>query len=135
MINIDMFTKKNEQINVIEIKYKYESRDGYFGVNTGQMKMFEFFMRLNFNVHHFVLYNFTRDMNLSIFGFLRLNSEPPNEKEWYFKKLNVEEVYNESIAPEMTSVSGKFRQSYFKIPKREIERNRMTFVSTYMQGE
>lgn len=42
MINIDMFTKKNEQINVIEIKYKYESRDGYFGVNTGQMKMFEF---------------------------------------------------------------------------------------------
>jgi len=131
MINIDMFTKKNEQINVIEIKYKYESKDGYFGVNTGQMKMFEFFMRLNFNVHHFVLYNFTRDMTLSIFGFLRLNSEPPNIKEWYFKKLNVEEVYNEGIAPEMTSVSGNFRQTYFKIPKREMKKNRMAFVNTY----
>lgn len=134
MINIDMFTKKNEQINVIEIKYKYESRDGHFGVNTGQMKMFEFFMRINFNVHHFVLYNFTRDMHLSIFGFLKLNLEFPNEKEWYFKKLNLEEVYNESIAPEMTSVSGRFRQAYYKIPKKEMVRNRITFINTYMQG-
>jgi len=37
MINIDFLTKKNNQFIIIEVKYKYESRDGYFGINKGQM--------------------------------------------------------------------------------------------------
>lgn len=117
MINIDFFTKSNGELNVIEVKYKYESYDGYFGINTGQMEMFRFFMSLDFNVYHFILYNHTKDKDISIFGFLEL----PDEKNWYQARINDTKAHGIGLAPEMTSVSGGFSQTYYKIP---LKKNR-----------
>lgn len=119
MVNIDCFTKsKNGFLNVIEIKYKYESRDNCFGINVGQMNMFKYFYELGFKINHFILYNHKKDMNISIFGFLKLT----DKKYWLFgtlEKLNENEI---GIAPERTSVSGGFKQPYYKLKKENIKR-------------
>lgn len=117
MINVDFFTKKNNQFNIIEVKYKYESKDGYFGINTGQMEMFKFFMGIGFNIYHFILYNYTKDMNISIFGFLDLKGV----KNWYHARINDSTIHGIGVAPKMTSVSGGFKQSYYKLSVEEIE--------------
>lgn len=124
MINVDFFTKKNNQYNVIEVKYKYESKDGYFGINTGQMHMFNSFIELGFSVYHFILYNYTKNKNLSIFGFLDL---PSQNKNWHYIKINDEITSGVGIAPEMTSVSGRFKQSYYKILARAMKDKRISF--------
>lgn len=117
MINIDYFTKdKKGNINVIEVKFKYESRDNCFGINTGQMKMFDYFKGLGFKINHFILYNHTRNMNTSIFGFLDL----PEEKYWLFTGINTDNNIM-AVAPERTSISGSFQQSYYKINKSDIK--------------
>jgi hypothetical protein len=111
MVNVDYFTKnKKGLINVIEIKFKYESKDGCFGINTGQMNMFDYFKKLGFKINHFILYNHTKDMNLSILNFLNL----PDQKKWLYTSLDTDNK-NVGIAPERTSISGGFKQSYYKI--------------------
>ncbi len=124
MINIDFFTKANGKLNLVEVKYKYESRDGCFGINTGQMEMFKYFMSLGFNIYHFILYNHTKDMNISIFGYLDL----PGEKSWFNARINDAKSHGTGVAPEMTSVSGSFSQPYIKIPIKEIEDKKIPLI-------
>lgn len=121
MINIDFFTKKNNQINIIEVKYKYESKDGYFGINKGQMEMFSFFISIGFKIYHFILYNHTKDMDISIFGYLNL----PDDKNWYHARIKYTTIQGIGIAPEMTSVSGGFKQAYYKLPFNKIREQKI----------
>ena len=117
MINIDFLTKSGDKLNIVEVKFKYESHDGYIGINTGQMEMFRFFMSLDFNIYHYILYNHTKDKNISIFGFLEL----PEVKNWHYTKINDATIDGVGIAPPDTSVSGGFSQPYYKIPFKGIE--------------
>jgi hypothetical protein len=74
------------------------------------MNMFDYFKKLGFKINHFILYNHTKDMNLSILNFLNL----PDQKKWLHTSLDTDNK-NVGIAPERTSISGGFKQSYYKI--------------------
>lgn len=118
MVNIDCFSKdKNDQLNVIEIKFKYETRDKCFGINTGQMNMFNYLSKYNFKVNHFILYNSTKDKDITIFGFLALKIK----KYWLLASVEKLDTQGKSIAPEYTSVSGNFKQEYFKLKKEDFK--------------
>lgn len=79
--------------------------------------MFKFLMSLGFDIYHFILYNHTKDLNISIFGYLELSYD----KDWYYASINDTTTHGIGVAPEITSVSGGFSQPYYKIPFKEIE--------------
>lgn len=119
MVNIDYFVMNTQgDLFIIEVKYKYESFDGHFGINVGQMEVFKYFNNLGFNINHLILYNHTRDQNLSIFGFLELDVK----RYWLFKQIGFNNIPDIGIAPERTSVSGSFKQPYYKLRKDSIKK-------------
>ncbi len=104
---------------VMEIKFKYENKAGYFGINTGQVQMFEKLEELGFEIHHMILYNQTKNKDLSIFGFLNKKSL---KKYWLYSKLTDFSNREKSTAPEATSVDGKRRQAYYLFGMNEISK-------------
>lgn len=86
--------------------------------------MFKFFTLIGFKVYHFILYNHTRNMDISIFGYLDLQSN----KNWYHIRLKDENICGIGIAPEMTSVSGSFKQSYYKVSFNEVSKRKIPLV-------
>lgn len=60
-------------------------------------------------------------MNISIFGYLSL----PEDKYWYYSKINNATAYGMGVAPEMTSVSGGFCQTYYKLSFNEFKDKRL----------
>ena len=102
---------------VMEIKFKYENKAGYFGINAGQVQMFEKLEELGFEIHHMILYNQTKNKDLSIFGFLNKKSL---KKYWLYSKLTDFSNREKDTAPKATSVDGKKRQAYYLFGMHEI---------------
>lgn len=124
MINIDLFTITKKGINAIEIKYKFEAKNGTFGVNQGQFEMFKLLNHIGINTYHFILYNHTKNKNLCIFDFL--NSE--NQKSWNY--CNTAKISSVSLyeAPEFTSLSGYKTQKYYQLPKNKFAERKVSIL-------
>lgn len=117
-VNVDYITTNSDgSLCVMEIKFKYENREGYFGINAGQMRMFELLEKLGFEIHHMILYNQTKDKDLSIFGFLNMNSL---RKYWLYGRLTDFSNRKKDTAPAETSVDGRKRQAYYLFGMNEI---------------
>lgn len=110
-VNMDYITRNvNGDLCVMEIKFKYENKAGYFGINAGQTMMFEELEKLGFEIHHMILYNHTKDKDLSIFGFLNMKTL---KKYWLYSRLTDFADRKKSTAPAETSVDGTKRQAYY----------------------
>lgn len=118
MVNIDYITENTVgRLCVIEVKFKYEDRAGNFGINAGQVLMFRILEDMGFEIHHMILYNHMKDKDLSIFGFLKLDS---SKRFWLYGKLTGFLDRKRSIAIKETSVDGKSEQAYYPFGKKEI---------------
>ncbi len=119
-VNIDFFTTDNAgHICVEEVRFKFEDRSGSFGINVGQAHTFELLERLGFPIRHSILYNATKDRELSIFGFLSLQGQ---EKYWLRGPLTGFSDKTARIAPRETSHDGTRPQRYISFPKDNFHR-------------
>lgn len=117
-VNMDYITQNaGGNLCVMEIKFKYENKAGYFGINAGQVQMFQKLEELGFEIHHMILYNQTKNKDLSIFGFLNKKSL---KKYWLYSKLTDFSNREKDTAPKETSVDGKRRQAYYLFGMNEI---------------
>jgi hypothetical protein len=118
LVNIDFFVLRNNgNLSAIEVKFKFESFKGKFGINDGQFKLFELLEQAGIEIQHWILYNWTHDKDLSIFGFLELDSE---DKYWLQGRIDTSSSRSRKIAPEETSVYGLKRQPYYEFDKSEF---------------
>ena len=118
MVNIDFVTiNKNDELCVIETKFKYESRADTFGINSGQLQLFRELDQLGLQIFNVVLYNTTKDKSLSIFGYL---NRTDINKYWLYGKLTNLDKRTKSMGPEETSVDGKKKQECFSFDKKEL---------------
>lgn len=115
VLNID-YIIKNESggITAVEVKFKNESYDGYFGINAGEVALFIKLRALGLKVLHCILYKTRNQKDMSIFDYLDCKTIPHN---WYVSEFSEEELVGSSAAPQKTSVDGKKQQTFFKLPK------------------
>ena len=114
-VNVDFVTKnKDGQLCVLEVKFKYETRAGKFGVDSGQYHMLTELHKLGLQIHHIILYNFTKQKDLTIFGFLA-SSNP--SRHWKIGRLTGGVAAYETIAPRYTSIDGRKLQPYFALDR------------------
>lgn len=119
MVNIDFITENSAGILcVMEVKFKYENRAGNFGINAGQVQMFAILESIGFEIHHMILYNHTKDKDLSVFGFLELDAD----KYWLYGKLSGFSDRRACRAPKETSVDGRSMQTYYSFGMKELSR-------------
>lgn len=119
MVNIDYISQNaTGNLCVMEVKFKYENRAGNFGINAGQVLMFSILEELGFEIHHMILYNHTKNKDLSVFGFLDL----PDDKFWLYGQLSGFADRRMSVAPRETSVDGRSEQSYYSFGRNELSR-------------
>lgn len=129
MLNIDYITVNSAgRLCVIEVKYKYETRTGHFGINAGQVQLFNILESIGFEIHHMILYNHTKDKNLSIFSFLELD----DDKYWLYGRLHDFSSRVIKSAPKETSFSGRNVQQYCQLDMREMSR-RISLVNIQKQ--
>ena len=114
-VNVDFITKnKDGELCVLEVKFKYETRAGKFGVDSGQYHMLTKLHELGLQIHHIILYNFTKQKDLTIFGFLTTNEA---SRHWKIGRLTRGVAAYETIAPRYTSIDGRKLQPYFALDK------------------
>lgn len=115
-VNVDFITKnKDSELCVLEVKFKFETRAGKFGVDSGQYHMLTQLHDLGIQIHHIILYNFTKQKDLTIFGFLTTNDA---SRHWKIGRLTHGVAAYETIAPRYTSIDGKKLQPYFALDKK-----------------
>lgn len=113
-VNIDVFFKnKNDEIILGEIKYKFETSNGTFGINLGQACMIDNLEKKGFLIGHFILYNHTKNINFSILDMIAL---PNYQIPLYYKRISNILNYNRKEAPSKTSIAGNRTQIYYEIP-------------------
>ena len=118
LVNIDFFVLRNNgNLGAIEVKFKFESRNGKFGINYGQFKLFELLEQAGIEIQHWILYNWTHDKELSVFGFLELETV---DKYWLQGTIDTKVIRGKKTAPEETSVYGMKRQNYYEFDKDEF---------------
>lgn len=114
-VNIDFITRNRQgALCVLEVKFKFETRAGKFGVDSGQYHMLTDLLGLGLQVHHIVLYNHTRQKSLTIFGFLA-DSSP--SRHWKLCQLRSGCAAYETVAPSYTSIDGRKLQPYFALDR------------------
>lgn len=125
LVNIDFFKQTDDgQLRAIEVKFKFESRNGTFGINWGQYFLFEQLRRLGIPVEHWILYNSLGrsdakkkgQKDCSIFTFLTQSGE----KYWLSGYIHTNGPRKDGTAPAETSVTGKREQRYYEFDKREF---------------
>lgn len=119
-VNVDFITvNKSGALCVLEVKFKFETRAGKFGVDSGQYHMLTELMGLGLQIHHIVLYNFTKKKDLTIFGFLATNHP---SRHWKMCQLRPGHSAYETVAPSYTSIDGRKLQPYFALDGSVFER-------------
>lgn len=125
LVNIDYFVLRNNgQLTAIEVKFKFESENGKFGVNSGQYNLFTLLENNGFEVQHWILYNWTKDKELSIFGFL----DEDMEKYWLYGQIRTDVPRVKKTAPKETSVHGSKSQGFYEFDKNEFEDSKPLLV-------
>ena len=134
ILNVDFFTKSSQgKLCVLEIKFKNESREGCFGINVGEVSLFDELRQLGFQVFQAVLYKkrlpgTSSNTEISVFSYLK---RPESDKTWYMIPFNKSLLEAPSIAPSYTSVDGRKAQSYYRLRKEQLldNKNKLGVVS------
>lgn len=115
VVNIDFITRnKDGKYCIIETKYKYEDHSGCFGINVGQIKLFEILHNMGCLVYNVILYNYTKNDRVSVFDFLQMSGR---EKQWIISEITDFDYSRLKLAPTKTSVDGKKKQGFYPVEK------------------
>jgi hypothetical protein len=116
---VDFFTIKNETINLIEIKYKYSTRNGCFGFDKGLGKTFDWLAdTCKIRLFHYILLKPLRDEDLTIIDYI---GRTDIERFWIYTELHNISFAGEKKAPKKTSVDGRKEQLYYQIAAKEFK--------------
>jgi hypothetical protein len=109
--NIDFFVKTGSKINAIEVKYKFESKNGYFGLSMSERSVFKDLSELGLSIYYFILYNHMHEKN-GILTFI--NHE---NKKWIYRNITHIDRFRiaKSYAPYKTSIDGNTLHQYIEI--------------------
>lgn len=115
--DIDAFTAlPNGQIVALEVKQKYPTAKGTFGINDGQKMLFQFLLSLGMPVLHIILQKPVNDINISGVDFL-IKPEYTSKTVWLFTRFLPDKLKQAAIkAPSKTSIYGHSELSYSHIP-------------------
>lgn len=115
IINVDYFTKNDEgKYCVIEVKFKTEKPNGNFGLNKGEINLFDELSSKGFTILHVILYKDRQHKDLTILDYIDSNDI---EKYWFYHYFKIEDIVSYGVAPEETSHDGNSKQEYGNIPK------------------
>lgn len=118
VVNIDYLAcGDNGEIDVYEVKFKNESKAGYFGINIGQQKVLKHLSCCNFNIYYVVLYKDKRHSDYHIFDYINASDIP---KKWYIGKIDIDNYVGDGTAPDDTSIYGNRSQQYYNYDKSTI---------------
>jgi len=109
--NIDFFVKTGSRINVMEVKYKFESKNGSFGLSMSERSVFKDLAELDFQIYYFILYNHKREKD-GILAFIK-----HEDKKWICRNITQIERFRiaKSYAPCKTSIDGNTLHQYIEI--------------------
>ncbi|WP_175991557.1 topoisomerase DNA-binding C4 zinc finger domain-containing protein [Bacillus sp. Marseille-Q1617] len=113
IINIDSLMNFSDGLVAFEIKYKYPDRKGEYGINKGQSNLFQWLIKFEINIHHYIAQNPSHNKEIGIFELLTSQKLKSNFH-WENIRLDKDELNGTvSIAPQETSIDGnkfvKFR--------------------------
>lgn len=114
-INLDAIMFRNNRLVILEIKFKYPSKEKTFGINIGQAKILKYLIDLNFKAFHYIALNPSYNESIGIFE-IQHDSYLKNNLYWYYKELTAldfETTY--SVAPSKTSIDGNKKQKFIEI--------------------
>ena len=113
LVNVDYFTIKDNTINLIEIKFKYSTRNNAFGFDKGLGKTFDWLAdSCKIKLFHYILLKPLRDESFTIFDYIKRTDI---ERFWIYTELHNISQTNEKYAPKKTSVDGRKDQKYYPI--------------------
>lgn len=111
LVNIDGILSYEENNNfllkVVEIKFKYPTRDNKFGLNKGFQNLFNMMFEYNIPVVHYILNNATRSESKSIIDVLT-DSEIKPKCSWIYSGITKDLLDSEyKVAPSKTRYNGE----------------------------
>lgn len=114
-INLDNIMFRNNSLIVIEIKFKYPSKQNTFGINIGQARVLNYLIQIGFKVFHYIAINPSYNESIGIFE-IQHNSYLKENLFWYYKELLITDFQtNFSVAPSKTSIDGNSRQKFINL--------------------
>lgn len=125
LVNIDsilLYEKNNEALaKVIEIKFKYESKKGHFGLNKGFNNLFEMILDYDIPINHYILYNGTKNQHISIIDAI-LDNNIKSQCCWIYSPISKNLLPNKfDLAPSKTRYDGfSSTQKFSSIPKEKF---------------
>lgn len=126
LLNIDaivLYEKDGQTLaKAIEIKFKYESKSGYFGLNKGFNGLFETILSYDIPVTHYILYNGTKDENVSIIDAIS-DDTIKSQCHWIYSNIEKDLLdKNFQTAPSKTRYDGgSSHQKYSTIHKNKFK--------------
>lgn len=127
LVNIDGILSYEENdkllLKVMEIKFKYPTKNNKFGLNEGFRNLFNMMLDYNIPVVHYILNNYTKSENFSIIDVLTT----PNIKSkcsWIYANITKDLLDRASkVAPSKTRYNGKFnQQKYIPVDTNEFKK-------------
>jgi hypothetical protein len=110
--DIDCFAFHGDQLVAFEVKQKYPSKAGTFGLNTGLVNLFKMLSAIKIRVVHVVLTKPSNDINVPA---LDLITEPEHRERAFWLAATVNPLLLGGItgvAPAYTSIHGTDRLKY-----------------------
>lgn len=118
VVNIDYLAcGDGGELDIYEVKFKNESKAGYFGINVGQQKVLKRLSCCNFNIYYVVLYKDKKYSSFHIFDYINASDVP---KKWYIGKIDIDNYVGHGTAPDDTSINGDHPQSHYNYDKSPI---------------
>lgn len=121
IINIDSFVICRDGISALEIKFKYPNKSGYYGINSGQSRLFEWLISCGINIYHYIAKNPSYNKDIGIFEVLKT----PFLKSkffWEFAQITKNELSGSNLtAPEETSITGDKKISFKSIDSSKFQ--------------
>jgi hypothetical protein len=113
--DIDSFVRYKDKIIAFEVKQKYPTAQGTFGLNVGLAKLFSFLSSLGIEVVHIILTKPVRNYKIPAIDFYT-KKEYRNKLSWIGLKFTTEILSRSvSVAPAKTSIFGANKLRFYHI--------------------
>lgn len=127
LLNIDAIVLYEENdktlAKALEIKFKYESKSGHFGLNKGFNSLFEMILSYDIPITHYILYNGTKNKDVSVIDAVS-NDDIKSKCCWIYSPI-IEESFNNNFkeAPNETRYDGgSSKQKYSGLHKDKFKK-------------
>jgi len=118
--DVDVLTLVGNIVVALEVKHKYPTADGCFGVNIGQERFFEYLIGADIPVIHVILEKPVRRKDFSAIDLLTM-PEYVGKARWRYLRLLPEKFLAAiRMAPEATAIYGHTKLPFRAIPEKRF---------------